>query len=120
MTLILKQTEFYKIQHKGATARLAIYSNGTAHISGVYSRYRGRGEARLLMQGLCEFLDLNGWPAQLEVSNYGPNIDSALTNDQLVAFYQKFGFVVVTDDASPTLMRRSPGIRLVSQDLHIL
>lgn len=119
MTLILKQIEFYKFQHKGATARVAIYENHTAHISGVYSRYRGKGEATTLMQGICEYLDINGYPAQLEVSSYGSMLGS-LDNEQLITFYQKFGFVMVTDDASPTLMRRSPDIRLVSQEIHRL
>lgn len=102
------QTGFLKFTHELATARVTLWNDGVAYISGVYSRKRGQGHASQVMKDICEMADTNGLILQLDVSSYGPDNQYKLTDEQLQEWYSKFGFGVVPDGGLPILMERLP------------
>ncbi len=104
------QIGFIKFTYKSAGARLTLWNDGTGHVSGVYSRERGKGHATKVMKELLVYTDKFEVDLLLEVSPYGEG-DERLTRGQLMEFYGKLGFVETDDEGWPPLMRREHGRR---------
>lgn len=98
------QKGFLKFEHETASARLTLWDDRTASVSGVHSRVRGQGHAKEVLRELCEFADDQELDLDLHVSAYG--LDGGLTNAQLIEFYKKFHFEVIPDGGFPVLMAR--------------
>ena len=101
-----RQTAFFLFQHESAHARLTVWEDQTATVSGLYSRSRGKGFAKVVMQEIIDYADLMGLDLSLNVSSYGPEFGHKFSDRMLVEFYKTFGFTVVEDDALPVLMER--------------
>lgn len=98
------QTGFLKFTYGGATARLTLWDDRTATVSGVYSRRRGNGEAKEVLETICAYADDHGLDLDLDVNAYGD--DNGLPNGALVKFYYKFQFEVTPFDGFPVQMVR--------------
>lgn len=105
MSSMQTQVGFIKFNYEFATARLTIWDNGVAFVSGVHSRVRGKGHATKVLSDIIDYADAQGLTLQLHVQQYGPPQDT-LNNKQLEEFYGKFGFVTVPDSGRPILMER--------------
>jgi GNAT superfamily N-acetyltransferase len=91
-----------KFRHETATAVLCDWGDGTSSLGYVYARAKGQGHAKSLMAYIVDYVETNHIRSiYIEVDGYGPKNKKALTNEQLVGFYAKFGFVVdrAADDA---------------------
>jgi hypothetical protein len=108
MSKIQIQVGFLKFTHEAATARVTLWDDNIAYISGVYSRIRGAGQASQVLRDICEFGDDNQMVLQLDVSSYGYDNHLKLTDEQLLEWYGKFGFKIVPDGGFPILMERLP------------
>lgn len=100
------QIGFLMFIHESAKARLTIWNDQTATVSGVYSRVRGKGYANVVMQELIEYAEINLLTLSLDVQQYGPNTEDAPSNLRLAKFYNKFGFKIVGDTSLPIQMVR--------------
>lgn len=77
--------------NSGASLDLIIWPNGRATLANVYSRRRGYGYGRAVMEEVCAFCDDNGIALGLRPESYGPGASPEKTK-QLRGFYEKFGF----------------------------
>lgn len=59
----------------------------------IYARVRGQGHATALLREITEWADKNDLELHLTVRSYGHPVHTILSNEQLVRFYSKFGFV---------------------------
>ena len=77
----------------GATCRLYDYKSHL-YISSVYTepQERGKGFASQMMQEIVDFAKATNQKVQLEVGAFYRDAPATLNNDQLLAFYGKFGF----------------------------
>lgn len=108
MSSIQTQVGFLKFNYEFSTARMTLWDDGVGYISGVYSRVRGKGHATQVFMDMCDYADRNVLILQLDVSAYGPNTQGKLTDEQLMGFYEKFGFIVIEDEGDPIRMERLP------------
>lgn len=123
MSNIRIQVGFLRFSYEAASARLTLWDDQVAYISGVYSRIRGAGQASQVLKDICEFADDNQYTLQLDVSSYGDDNHLKMTDDQLLDWYAKFGFEIVPDGGQPVMMERkpeAPGEFDDPQDLHPL
>jgi len=82
----------HRFQHASATARLAIFPDGTALLSSLRSQARWRGHASGLMRDITSYADEHGLTIFLTVQAYG-HPTNGLNNRELEKFYERFGFV---------------------------
>lgn len=101
MTVTWK-TEMFKVE--SASALLINNDDGSALLLNVHSDERGQGHATALMNDICTFADEKSVILILSVLRFGDPHDG-LDNNQLRAFYEKFGFVV-TSTKPPVQMER--------------
>lgn len=94
-------------KYGGAEVTLVYEDDNTARLVGLYSKNRGRGEAKEVMLEATAHADRLGVTIWLEVQRYGDWRDS-FDNDQLINFYGRFGFDLMDDDHRPRWMIRYP------------
>lgn len=90
-----------------AKVTISYEDDKTAKLSALYSKSRGRGDAKAVMMEAIQFADKHRTSLWLEVQRYGEWRNS-LNNKQLVAFYERFGFDLLPDDKHPLRMVREP------------
>ncbi len=90
-----------------AQVTLVYEDDRTARLIGLYSESRGRGHAKEVMLEATQHADKHGISIWLEVQRYG-DWRNSLDNDQLISFYERFGFDLVADDRQPRWMTREP------------
>jgi len=89
-----------------ATCKLIDWGDGTATLVGLHSEKRNEGHATTLMQQMCDYFDNQNITVIADVNPFGKRKDG-LTMQQLVKFYEKFGFKVV-GNVKTVLMERIP------------
>ena len=89
-----------------ATAKLAVYDDETAYLSNVFSRRRGLGHASKVMNMVTDYADEHGLYLYLEAKQYGYSDSKALRNEDLVVFYEKFGFIRIGNSPEKIEMYR--------------
>ena len=92
--------------YKSATCRLAIHGDGNADVTHVYSIQRGKGHASGLLRLVTEYADSNDLQLYLLSRGYGGPVQTMLPPDDLIQFYEKFGFVILDKLGAATRMRR--------------
>jgi len=95
-----------KFKHESASANLRKDDHGVWNLTSVYSESRGKGHASELMRKISEYADVHGITVNLMAREYGAV--KGLTNQQLVTFYRKYGFVVQSHKRGGVLMFRVP------------
>ena len=108
-------TRVLQFKHETATLNLTNWEDGTASVSDVYTVERRKGHATKLLTKVVEFADRRGLILKTAAEAYG--VEPRMTTDQLVSFYSKFGFVLLSDDPDYRYMERKP---LRSQALQVL
>lgn len=93
--------------YETATAGLKFESEFVAHLRGLHTINRRRGEASQVMCMIVEEADLSGWTIYLKVQPFGQPLHGSLDSSQLEEFYRKFGFEIVGTDF-PVTMKREP------------
>lgn len=83
-------------------------TQGVGAVQSLYSEVRGEGHARNVMHQITDYADNEHIHLSLVVRSHSSskNRPDALTNNQLVNFYKKFGFKVVSSVGSPIIMHR--------------
>jgi ribosomal protein S18 acetylase RimI-like enzyme len=94
------------IAYRTASLVLTNWEDGHAAISSLYTTDRRKGHATELLTRATRLADERMLILLLEV--VGDGCDNSMTDDQLQKFYEKFGFVVVSDQKEPLLMERKP------------
>lgn len=90
-----------------AEVTLVYEDDNTAMLVGLFSRNRGHGEAKAVMLEATRYADKHGIAVWLEARRYG-DWRTSLDNDQLMTFYERFGFDRVNDKPRSNLMIREP------------
>jgi len=80
-----------KFSNSYASADLILWPDGKATIGNLYSRRRGQGHARDIMEHIMIFCDDNDIQLGLRPESYGPGASDKKTAS-LREFYKKFGF----------------------------
>jgi len=99
-------TSIVKFKYAEASAELSITGNGMARLRGVYSKVKGKGHGSALMREITKYADEHRLRLVLVVQRFGYPHKSAMSNEQLIEFYKKFGFRVVPQAGRFTMMRR--------------
>lgn len=100
-------TRVIEFNHLSASLKLTIWDAKNASLSDVYSAEKGKGHATKLLGKVMNFVDESGVTIFTAAEAYGS--EPRLSNAQLKAFYEKFGFVVVNeDDPNWIEMERKP------------
>lgn len=86
-------TDTIKFKHETAQVQLIVWENGDATVSALYSKERKQGHATALMQQVVEYADERNMRLILDAQQFGHPIGP--DNSYLVAFYERFGFMVV-------------------------
>lgn len=89
-----------------AEVTLVYEDDKTAMLVGLFSKSRGRGDAKAVMMEAMQYADKHGLGVWLEARRYG-DWRTSLNNDQLISFYERFGFDLVGQPRS-NLMTREP------------
>ena len=79
----------------------------SAKVVDLLSARKGQGDATQVMCRAMDYADENGIHLWLEVQRYGKP-QGALNNEELVRFYEKFGFRSIKRRSLPTVMEREP------------
>ena len=95
-----------EFRHESATATVFVATDRTAAIARVLAQKPKQGHGTLLMHQICGWADKNDILLWLEVQRFHYSSRGGMSNDDLIAFYEKFGFQVVDDGQRPTLMER--------------
>jgi GNAT superfamily N-acetyltransferase len=98
--------EVISFWRKGASASLTRWGNGVNVLANVYSCYPGQGNGSALLQQVAEYADAHQIEILLSVQEFR-NPNGSLNNQQLEAFYEKYGFERITD-IYPIRMVRKP------------
>lgn len=100
-------THWVDFNHESASCTVAVDGNAGTVLR-VYSKTRGEGHATGLLTKVIEYADKNGLRLNLRARQYGGPIQTMLSNEDLVKFYEKFGFEVAPydDKRSGTIMTR--------------
>lgn len=99
-----------RFKYEGASVNLIQVAGNTVAMSSLLSLSRGKGHARRVVELALNFADANGYTVVLHVQRFHYADIFALTNPQLVEFYEKFGFRK-EGISSPIFMRRPPASR---------
>jgi GNAT superfamily N-acetyltransferase len=85
-------TEHFEFRYNSATGAVAVRGKkGT--VLRIYAKTRGQGDATALLRKITRWADENDLELHLSVRSYGHPVQTILSNEQLVTFYAKFGFV---------------------------
>lgn len=90
---------------KSSSATVIVLPDGTGRLTNVYSEDRGHGHATALMQEIAKFADKEGVELRLVPKRYGYADKKSPSNPQLIEFYKKHGFELVTELPEPTMVR---------------
>ncbi len=90
-----------------ARVTLIYEDDATARLVGLHSETRGRGDAKEVMHEAIRHADKLGLTIWLEVQRFGDPRDT-LDNEQLISFYERFGFDLINDNRRPRWMTRDP------------
>lgn len=88
-----------------ASCKLTEHGDGTADLTHVYSQVRGQGQASHLLRLVMDYVDKKNLHVYLRVRGYGGPIQTMLSNEQLVKFYEKFGFSAAANTPTPVMIR---------------
>lgn len=97
-----------RFQHEGASAKLTTMGDGRYSVTNVFSKFPGMGHARCVMQQLVDYADKHQLKLILTVQEYRGQNGRGFNNEQLEAFYSKFGFVRHSNSFPPHIMYRNP------------
>ena len=89
--------------YETASLTLAIWEDTHGSFIDVISVEKGKGHATGLMNSLTEFADLSGMRLTTQAEPDGD--EPRLSDNQLIAFYEKFGFVRQNNDIHPFMER---------------
>lgn len=103
--------DIISLQYESATVRLQMRYDKQLIVSHLYSTKPRQGHARRLMELVCAYADVQAKYAILRAGQYG--LATGMNNDQLVRFYESFGFALVSGSTPEKLIMRRD-----SQDLH--
>ena len=95
-----------EFRHESATATVFVATDRTAAIARVLAQKPKQGHGTLLMHQICEWADKNDRLLWLEGQRVPYSRRGGRSNEDLIHFYEKFGFQVVDDGERPTLMER--------------
>lgn len=86
------------------------------HITRLYvaKKVRGIGIATHLMNCVCMEADKVGTTLELGISSYG---DGGKSNEELVEFYNKFGFILISEQVMVRYSRKVPYVRFSAQEI---
>lgn len=102
----MKPPQTTRFFYEGAQATLIQDDHGLCVVDSLYSRTPGQGHARGVMERIIRHADQNGLTLRLIARQFGN--PHGLRNDELVVFYEKFGFVIEGDRKPPITMVRPP------------
>lgn len=89
--------------HESASAIVIDWEDGRASLAEVFSAEKRKGHATGLINKVIAYADENRLTLILAAQAHG---DDRMTNIQLQAFYEKFGFVATTDADEFIMMER--------------
>lgn len=96
-----------RFKFESATASLRQFDTSVPWVlSSVFSRDRGKGHATGLMEQIVAYADEHDIEIQLLVKRFKYTDSKALDNEQLRAFYEKFGFEWDGEKSLPLRMIR--------------
>lgn len=95
-------------RYEGASLRLVEMEQGLVALSNLWSKTRGQGHVRALLQEAVDYADENNLKVVLVAQQYGKPSVKTLSNQQLQSLYEKFGFVVEGKAKAPVFMIRQP------------
>lgn len=95
-----------------ASAYIFPLSDDVYAVSNLFSRARGQGHAKGVMQQVIDYADTYDITLRLIAQRYGNPMHPALDNPQLIEFYGNFGFEK-EGESKPITMVRHP-----SQEKH--
>jgi len=96
-------TETLTFTYESASLTLTVWDGTRASLSDVYTVDRRKGHATELLGIVTRYADEHGLNIFTAAEAFGEN---GLTNTQLQAFYEKFGFVVQNNDPDWIEMER--------------
>lgn len=97
-------------RYGGAQVSLVHESENQAMLVGLISQNRRQGEATAVMLEAMNYADEQGISLWLEAQQYG-DWRTSMSNEQLIRFYERFGFDLVVDNRRPRWMTREPLVR---------
>lgn len=102
-------TDVIGFRFEKASADLVIWGNGTATLSSLYAITPGQGHGSGVMHLILDYADAHDLTLILVARRF--KNPRGLSNDELVKFYEKFGFVSESLDSEPigTHMTRQVG-----------
>ena len=101
----------------GATAKLVRLTPVNYALSNLYSRSRGKGHAKGVMQDVVDYADVHQFTIRLIAEPYGPDHISKANMESLMAFYERFGFAKDEgDNRPPYTMTRYPSQKVSEGD----
>lgn len=100
---------YVEFHHQSASCEVFL-DNGVGLVHRVYSKDRGRGQGSALLRRVTEWADENGLELFLRAQAYGHPVQTILDNNQLIKFYEKFGFE--REDSDDICMSNIPMRRL--------
>lgn len=83
---------YVPFKYESASATLHFLEPDVVVLKNVRASKLNRGHATAVMQQVIDYADKNDLTIQLSVQRYAYSDNQALDNDQLKAFYEKFGF----------------------------
>lgn len=95
-----------EFRHESASATVFVATDRTAAIARVLAKKPKQGHGTILMHHICEWADKNDILLWLEVQRFHYSSRGGLSNEDLIHFYERFGFQVVDDGHRPILMER--------------
>lgn len=95
-----------RFDHESASLSLIFWTKDKATVDQVFAIDRGKGHATGLLKKVTSYADSKKIILLLEVGAYGE--EPRLNDAQLISFYEKFGFEVVSDRSAFTFMTRIP------------
>jgi len=91
----------HEFKYESASCDVVI-RKGVAKVLYVYSKHRGRGHAKGLLRRVTEWADENGLELTLTAQGYGGPVQTMLDQNQLIKFYESFGFERADDEGRMT------------------
>jgi GNAT superfamily N-acetyltransferase len=101
-----KKPRVLQFKHESATLTFTDWKDGTASISDVFSAEKRKGHATNLLNEITSFADKKGLILLTAAEAYGE--EPRMSTNQLVTFYERFGFVAIGDDPEYMFMERLP------------
>jgi GNAT superfamily N-acetyltransferase len=98
----------FLICHHGARASLMKVDDKTYLLHSVFAKELGKGYGREVVQMAVDKADERGYTLKLRVQEFRHPHGQGLNNQQLEAFYEKFGFVRELNSDRRVFMTRPP------------